>query len=129
MSTRTTDTAAPLTFDRFWRWLGEHPNCIVRAGGYDTALFDHEDFHWDFLEEEDGRAVVQLIRGKGLVGELVIDRREVLFVQAAPDVEDAARGFWLFECIGGPKDDTYSVCHFLISHGMEQSVSHQMLKH
>ena len=52
-------TAAPLTFDQFWRWLQEHANCVVRAGTGDATLFDADALHWDFFEEEDGTAVVQ----------------------------------------------------------------------
>jgi hypothetical protein len=121
--------AAPLTFDRFWRWLMEHPNCIVRVGSDDCTLLDHDDFHWDFVEEEEGSAVVQLVKGKVLVGELVFSRRDVLFVQASVDVEHAAQGYWLFELIGGPKDESYTVAHVLMSHGMEQQQGHQVLKH
>jgi hypothetical protein len=121
--------AAPLTFDRFWRWLMDHPNCIVRVGSADSTLLDHDDFHWDFLEEDDGSAVVQLVKGKALVAELIIARRDILFVQASLDVEQAAQGFWLFELIGGPKDESFAVAHVLMSHGMEQTSGHQVLKH
>ncbi len=128
MTTKETQ-AAPLTFDRFWRWLLEHPNCIIRAGTSDSTLLDHDDFHWDFLEEDDGSAVIQLVKGKALVAELMISRTDVLFVQASLDVEQAAQGYWLFELIGGPKDDSYPVAHVLMSHGMEQAQGHQVLKH
>src|SRR5512140_1702468 len=100
MSTSATQ-ASPLTFEQFWRWLQEHRNCLVRCGAGDAALFDHEALHWDFFDEEDGRAVCQVIFGKALIGELVIERSEVLFVQAQPDPEDPARNHWLFECVGG----------------------------
>ena len=131
MTTKTAKEtpAAPLTFDRFWRWLMDHPNCIVRVGSPDSTLLDHDDFHWDFLEEDDGNAVVQLVKGKALVGELIINRREVLFVQSTLDVEQAAQGFWMFELIGGPKDESYPLATVLMSHGMEQTAGHQMLKH
>jgi len=98
----TSSTATPLTFDQFWRWLLEHRNCVVRAGAGDVALMDHELIHWDFFDEEDGRAVCQAILGKSLVGELVVERSEVVFVQASPDVETPNSGYWVFECIGGP---------------------------
>ena len=39
----TVETGSTLTFDRFWRWLKRHPNCIVRAGTPDATLFDQED--------------------------------------------------------------------------------------
>lgn len=126
----TTSTAAPLTFDAFWRFLTDHRNCLVRAGAGDTVLLDHESLHWDFFDEEDGRAVCQLVLGKALVGELVMERSDILFVQASPDVETPGQGYWLFECMGGPKDETYPVYHFVLSHGLEGTqASHQGLKH
>ena len=127
--TAKAETSAPLTFDRFWRWLLDHPNCVVRVGSDDCTLIDHDDFHWDFLEEEEGNVIVQLVKGKALVSELIIPRRDVLFVQASLDVESAAQGYWLFELIGGPKEETFAVAHVLMSHGMEQQQGHQALKH
>lgn len=122
-------TASPLTFDAFWRWLMDHRNCLVRAGSGDVMLMDHELLHWDFFDEDGGRAVCQLIFGKGLVGEVVIERSEVLFVQASPDVENPQSGHWLFECIGGPREDSYPLYAFVLSHGMESTQSHPVLKH
>jgi hypothetical protein len=124
-----TQDATPLTFDQFWRWLLEHRNCMVRAGGGDHMLFDADPLHWEFFDEPDGRAIVQLILGKTLVGELVLERGEVLFVQATADVENPQSGQWLFECIGGPRDDSYPLYSFVMSHGMEQVQGHQALKH
>jgi hypothetical protein len=125
----TTPETAPLTFERFWRWLMEHPNCVLRAGSFDAVFFDSEAFHWDFFEEDDGRAVAQLILGKNLVGELIIERANVLFVQAAPDKEDPKSGAWVFELIGGNKEDSYPQYHFVLSHGMENVPGHTTLKH
>lgn len=127
--TSKTETAPPLTFERFWRWLLDHPNCVVRAGSEQCLLLDHDDFHWDFLEEEDGHVIVQLVKGKALVAELIISRRDVQFVQASVDPENAAAGYWMFELIGGPKEDSFPVAHVLMSHGIEQQQGHQALKH
>ncbi len=127
--TISTATPAPLTFDAFWRFVSEHRNCVVRAGSGDTVLLDHELIHWDFFEEEDGRAVCQAILGKALVGEVVIERGDVLFVQSSPDVENPGQGYWQFDCMGGPKDETYPVYTFVLSHGMEGTSAHQGLKH
>jgi hypothetical protein len=120
--------AAPLTFDAFWKWLGEHRGCLVRAGTADAMLFDHEACHWELLEEEEGQAVIQQFLGKALIGEMVVERSEVLFVQSSLDVEEPGRGHWSFECIGGPRDDSYPLYNFVLTHGMEQAQSHQ-LKH
>src|SRR5512137_508187 len=117
-------TATPLTFDQLWRWLQEHRNCVVRAGSADVMLMDSELTHWDFFEEEDGRAVCQLILGKSLVGEVVIERADVLFVQASPDVEQAQAGHWMFECFGGSREDAYPLFVFVTTHGMEAVQGH-----
>lgn len=125
----SSSTASPLSFDQFWRWLQDHRNCVLRAGSPDVMLMDAEALHWDFFDEDDGRAVAQLILGKALVGEVVVERSEVLFVQAAPDVESPGSGHWMFECYGGPKDDAYPLYVFVTSHGMEAAQGHQALKH
>lgn len=121
--------AAPLTFDAFWRWLAEHRNCIVRVGTSDLMLMDHDQLHWDLFDEEDGRAVVQAILGKSLVGELLIERSEVLLVQASPDLENPSSGYWIFECLGGNGPENYPLFVFVLTHGMEQAQGHQVLKH
>jgi hypothetical protein len=120
---------APLTFDQFWRWLSEHRDCVVRAGTEDLMLFDHELMHWDFFEEAEGRGIVQLIFGKTLVGELMLERSEVLFVQSSPNVEEPKSGEWFFECLGGPRDESYPLFVFVMSHGMEGVADHSSLKH
>lgn len=127
--TSPSPTSAPLTFDAFWRWLSEHRNCVVRCGVGDVMFFDHELAHWDFFDEADGRAVAQVILGKTLLAELVLERSDILFVQASPDHEDPQRGHWLFECIGGPREDSYPLYSFVVSHGMEQAQGHAALKH
>ena len=43
-SKRLTAVATTISFDTFWRWLGGHVNCILRAGTPEAVLFDHEDF-------------------------------------------------------------------------------------
>ena len=125
----STTQAAPLSFDQFWRWLQDHRNCLVRCGAGDAAFFDNDWLHWDFFEEDDGRAVCQAIFGKALVGELVIERSEVLFVQASSDPEDPDHHHWLFECVGGARGENFPLYHFVLTHGMEGAQGHQVLKH
>lgn len=112
------ETGTTLTFDRFWRWLRGHANCILRAGSEDVWLFDQENLHWHF--EEDGRhnPVVQLIQGKRMIAEMILDVRDVLFVQAMPDGDSEEQGT-LFEVVVGSKDDTYTAYHFLLAHPFE----------
>ena len=118
-----------LTFDRFWTWIQEHPNCVLRCGSADVTLFDHDDFHWLFFDEEERRAVVQLLKGKDLVGELVMAGREVREVALLPDPEAGAEGHVLAELTGGPKEDPQVLFHFLLSHGFEPESKHQGFKH
>jgi hypothetical protein len=125
----SSSSAAPLTFDAFWRWLAEHRNCVLRVGSNDVMLMDNELLHWDFFDEDDGRAVVQAIVGKALVGEVIIERSDVLFVQASPDLEQPGSQAWNFELIGGSKDENYPLFSFLLTHGMEGAAGHQVLKH
>ena len=123
-----TATSAPLTFDAFWRWLADHRNCVLRVGSNDVVLMDNELMHWDFFDEED-RAVVQAILGKALVGEVIIERSDVLFVQASPDLEQPGSQAWNFELMGGTRGEAYPLFSFLLTHGMEGATGHQALKH
>jgi hypothetical protein len=122
----TVETGTTLAFDRFWRWLKRHPHCILRAGTPDAFLYDQEDLHWHLEEEEDRTPSVQLVRGKQIIGELVLEVREVLFVQAVPDPEGEA-GQFVFELVGGG-EEPYAVYHFLLAHGFEEEPHRTALK-
>jgi len=125
----TPEIGTALPFERFWRWVKEHSNCILEAGTLTTSLFDFEDFHWGFIQEDDGRVIAQLIRGKNLVGEVVIDPSEISYVQASPDAEGAARGQWIFEAVAGTKDEEFVAAYFVLAHGLEDLGKHEVLKH
>src|SRR5207249_10511232 len=73
--------AATLSFQAFWTWLQAHPNCILRAGTPEVVLYDDDDLHWHFAVEGDDTRVVQLIRGKTLVGESVVAPGDIAYVQ------------------------------------------------
>lgn len=118
------ETGSTITFDRFWRWLKRHPNCILRAGTPDATLYDDEDLHWHLDEEEDRTPSVQLLRGKQLLAELAIEVRDVLFVQMLPD-PDGGQGQFLFELVGGGGDEPYAVYHFLLAHGFDEEAGHR----
>ncbi len=120
----TVETGATLAFDRFWRWLKRHASCILRAGTPDSFLYDQDDLHWHLDEDDDRVPTVQLMRGKQILGELVIEVREVLFVQAVPD-PDGEQGQFVFELVGGGGDEPYPVYHFLLAHGFEEEASHR----
>jgi hypothetical protein len=124
------ETGTTLTFDKFWRWLREHNNCILRAGTEDVWLFDHEELHWHV--DEDGRhnPVVQLIQGKRIVSEMLMDVRDVMFVQATPQGADPEDQTTLFELIVAGGDETFSAYHFLMAHPLEEEQRHApSLKH
>ena len=63
---------ATLPFDAFWSWLQAHPNCIIRAGTPEAVLYDDDDLHWHFSAEGPDTFLVQLQRGKKLVGEMMV---------------------------------------------------------
>jgi hypothetical protein len=119
----TVETGTTIEFDRFWRWLKRHAGCILRAGTPDSYLYDQDDLHWHLEEDDDRVPVVQLMRGKQVLGELVLEVREVLFVQAVPDPEGEP-GQFVFELVGGG-EEPYAVYHFLLAHGFEEEASHR----
>jgi len=119
----TVETGTTIPFDRFWRWLRRHPNCVLRAGTADSYLYDQEDLHWHIDEDEDRTPTVQLVRGKQVLGELVLEAREVLFVQAVPD-PDGEAGQTLFELFGGG-DEPYAMYHFVLAHGLDEESGHR----
>ena len=104
-----------LPFDTFWAWLRAHRNCIVRVGTPYSILMDHDDFHWDVVTEDGDTQVVQLMRAKDLVGEVIILASEIAYVQCVRD--DAEEQ--VFECIVETPQSKEVLYHFLISHGYE----------
>ncbi len=123
----TVETGSTLEFDRFWRWIRRHVNCILRAGTPDSFLYDAEDLHWHLEEDEERVPTVQLLRGKQLLAELVIEPREIVFVQAVPD-PDGEQGQTLFELFGVGGDEPYAVYHFVLAHGFDEETAHRQLK-
>jgi len=120
----TVETGTTVAFDRFWRWLKRHANCILRAGTPDAFLYDADDLHWHLEEDEERLPTVQLLRGKQLLGELVLEARDVLFVQAMPD-PDGEQGQFLFEVVGGGGDEPFPVYHFVLAHGFDEETAHR----
>lgn len=110
---RLAAVATTVTFDKFWRWLSSHANCIVRAGTPETVLIDHDDFHWTLISEDDQTFVVQLGRAKELVAELVLFPADVAYVQVEPtEIE----GEWLFECVVETEKAREVAYHFVMAH-------------
>ncbi len=125
----TVQAGATLPFERFWKWLKHHPNCILRAGTSETWLYDQDDLHWHLEDGPERRASVQLIRGKQVLGEMALDVRDVAFVQATLDSEEDGERRYLFEVVGGDKAEPYAVYHFLVAHGFEDEPHAAGLKH
>jgi len=108
--------ATTLSFEKFWRWLAGHANCILRAGTPEAVLLDHDDFHWTLITEDEHTYVVQLARAKDLVGELLVFPAEIAYVQVEPGEVD---GEWLFECIVESEKAREVAYHFVMAHEYE----------
>ncbi len=125
----TVQTGTTIPFDQFWRWLKHHANCILRAGTRDLWLYDQEAFHWHLEEDAERNPVVQVYLGKNMVAELLLEARDILFVQSTPDAEGTEPGQFLFELVGGPREEPNAVYHFQLAHGFEEEQKHGALKH
>jgi hypothetical protein len=90
----------------------------VRAGTPEVVLFDHDDFHWTLLAEDDTTRVVQLARGKELVGELVLFPTEIAYVQTEPGEQE---GEFLFDCMIETESAREVAYHFVMAHPYETS--------
>jgi hypothetical protein len=115
MTETKTQVAFTLPMAKFWSWLVLHPNCIVRAGTPDAVLFDDEDLHWHFESDEDGSQLVQVIRGKKLLGELAFMPSEVTYVQVEPGDSEEYR----FDLVSSDDPDSF-VVQFVMSHAFDE---------
>jgi hypothetical protein len=116
MSVKRPRDTMTLTFDQFWSWLEAHPNCIIRAGTPEVLLMDDEDFHWHFSTEEDGTQLVQVLRGKKLVGEIALVSTEVSYVQVEPGEGDEVK----FSLISEAESERLAAYTFVLSHGYDK---------
>ncbi len=106
-----------LSFEKFWTWLEHHGNCIVRVGTAELCLFDQEDFHWNLTREDDGVFVVQLVRGKVLVGEMVLLSNDITYVQ----YEQGEGDEFVFECVVETQKTREAAYHFVLTHTYEDN--------
>jgi len=126
-SKRLLQETVTLSFERFWKWLQKHPNCILRVGTPEATLFDDEEYHWHFGEEPDGALLVQLVRGKRLVGEVAIMPADVTYVQAEPPPAPIRPGAspedeeFRFECISETTNDRIASYFFVLSHAFDEA--------
>lgn len=122
MSAKETHEAifSTLTFNDFWEWLVVHPNCILRAGIQNAVIYDDEDYHWHFAQESPDNYLVQIIRGKRLVGEFVLPLERVAYVQVLAGEQE---GEVVFEAVGADEAETPLVCFFVMSHGFDVDIA------
>jgi hypothetical protein len=106
-----------LPFEKFWPWLQAHANCILRAGTPDVILFDHDDYHWHLAAEDEATLLVQLVRGKELVGEMVLVPGDIAYVQAAEAENDEV----MFELIAESAQAREVAYHFVMAHGYDEA--------
>jgi hypothetical protein len=111
------DDQPTLPFDVFWSWLLSHPNCIVRAGTPEAVLYDDEDLHWHFAQEEPETLVVQVLRGKLLVGELLIAPEQIAYVQGIASDRDHE---FIFELITETETERFAAYFFVLVHGFDE---------
>lgn len=122
MLTIRKDRALELTldFDSFWSWLLAHPNCILRAGSADSVLYDDQDLHWHFASEGPEQLSVQVIRGKRLMGELMVEPERVTYVQGSTGDQE---GEYIFELVSETDRDHLVAYFFVLSHGYDHEPS------
>jgi hypothetical protein len=118
-----------MPFAGFWEFLKDHANCILGASWGSAALFDEDALHWAVFDQEDHHAVLQLIRGKNLVGELVLDSRQVDEVELGPDPENPQSGHFLAELLSSARAGREVLGHVLMAHGPEEAQRHPVLRH
>jgi hypothetical protein len=100
-----------LPFEKFWSWVQAHRNCILSAGTTQSVLYDAEDFHWHF-GNENGTLLVQVLRGKEMVGEILIEPQLISYVQTLRHGEEE----YEFDCVSELESEPVVVCYFTLSH-------------
>ena len=111
------DDSPTLPFDVFWNWLMGHPNCILRAGTPEAVLYDDEDLHWHFAAEQPDTLVVQVLRGKLLIGELLLAPDQIAFVQGTTGEREHE---FVFELITETEVDRFTAYFFVLIHGFDE---------
>ncbi len=111
-SQRSAPVALSLPFDKFWTWLQAHANCILRAGTPDAVIFDQDEYHWHLASEEETTLLIQLVKGKELIGEIVVLAAEIAYVNCVPgDGEE-----FVFECVVETPAGREVAYHFVMTH-------------
>ncbi len=110
------ENSITLPFDTFWAWLVRHPNCILRAGTPETVLYDAEDLHWHFGAEDPGTLLVQLIRGKRMLGELLLMAEPIAYVEGTRGDQEEE---FVFELIVEDETNRLAAYFFVLAHAYE----------
>ena len=110
------DPPFTVPFDTFWTWLMIHPNCILRAGTPEAVLYDDEDLHWHFAAEAPHTLLVQVLRGKRLLGELLLDPEQVTYVQGLPPEREDE---YVFELVAEDGGERVAIFFFVLVHGFD----------
>ncbi len=112
----TVAEATTLPFEAFWSWLVTHPNCILRAGTPEAVIYDDDDLHWTFAGE-DGYLLVQVLRGKRPIGELLVEPEPVTYVESSAGEQE---GEVVFELISETPNDRVVSYFFVLVHGFQE---------
>jgi len=110
------DEPLTLPFETFWSWLVTHPNCVLRAGTPEVILYDDEDLHWHFAAESAQTLLVQVIRGKRLMGEILLEPEQVTYVEGSAGERDDE---YLFELVSETETDRVATYFFVLTHGYD----------
>ena len=105
-----------ISFETFWTWITQHPNCLVRVATPDAVLYDDEDFHW-YIGPDQAQLVVQMIRGKRLMGEILVDPERVTYIQT---LGEERQGEHVFEAILESTLDRTASYTFVLTHGLDE---------
>ena len=105
-----------LSFEAFWNWLLQHPNCILRVSTPEAALYDDEHLHW-YIGPDQTEQVIQLIHGKRLVGELLVAPERVTYVQVVGEERQEEH---IFEAIHEMPTERLVVYTFVLVHGLDE---------
>lgn len=104
-----------LSLQDFWPWLADHCNCILRAGTPDSILYDDDDFFWRFTHENPNTLLVQVVKGKCLVGEVFIEPDLVSSVRITPGEKEEV----IFDLMAEADGEEQVLYYFVMAHGYE----------
>lgn len=104
-----------LSLQDFWPWLADHCNCILRAGTPDSILYDDDDFFWRFTHENPNTLLVQVVKGKRLVGEVFIEPDLVSSVRITPGEKEEV----IFDLMAEAEGEEQVLYYFVMAHGYD----------